>query len=150
RTEGDLAADLVPFSLSHAASGGNCSETLARRAGEVLAAVYPTFDPYERPFFNGASVAEQARLVTGLGATASAQIDAAVADLLRRGLEWVPGDHYSDRIAVDDLVLACLPRLIGKGHDEMIRGYLVGRIPAVESSDEKSPERYRLQSLREG
>jgi hypothetical protein len=91
---------------------------------------------------------DQADLIEGLAPFDSAEIDATVADVFLRATILVLSDYWG-RVPVDDLARARLARLIGKGHDELFRGWLTERIKAIEAAPGSSPERYRLDSLRQ-
>ena len=55
----------------------------------------------------------------------------------------------SDRIDADDVAVACMDRLIGKGMDAEFRVYFEQRIRELEQKQRGHAEEQRLESLRE-
>ncbi len=74
-------------------------------------------------------------ITNGLAFDASEKIEAAVLGLLRRA-----GDD-------DDLILACMTRLVGRGHDTEIERICAGRIKALLTFDAGKARREALEKL---
>jgi hypothetical protein len=150
REEGQAAADLIPSYLAMNSWRERTPEQkeTSRRALAILARVYPQYDRYSPPFINATTVEDLEKLISGIAPLRSPKVDRAVAEAFRLALRTDPF-NYSERIRLDDLALACLPRLVGKGYDGLFKPYLAGRIKFIEATPASSAERYRLDSLRE-
>lgn len=91
---------------------------------------------------------EQHDLIEAIHFVPSPRIDRAVHAVFLATIEF-RGLGEGERIARDDLVMACMTRLAGGSHDDELRSYLAKRIKEIESGPDNSAERYRLESLRE-
>lgn len=120
-------------------------------AERILAELYPLYSPYRPAFVNAASLSEQREVVEGLHSFESEKLDAAVHEVFLRAIRFGFPQSRDDgtRIAMDDLSAACMERMIGKGNDGIYLAYLARRIKKVEGSPANSPERYRLEGMRE-
>jgi hypothetical protein len=79
-------------------------------ADGLLARHFPWVDPMSPPFLDAVSFADQERLIEGLAAFRSPELDSAVADVLRRCVAREPAS-VSDKLCQVDLARACAGRL---------------------------------------
>jgi hypothetical protein len=116
-------------------------------AGRILAALYPGYDPHSPSFINAAQTREQTDLIEGLAGVRSDRLDRAVAAVFR---SMDPARHEGfDRVIADDLALACMDRLIGKGMDAEFESYCERRIAELKQRDREIAENQRLEFLGE-
>jgi hypothetical protein len=81
---------------------------------------------------------EQANVVSGLSGLGGSEVDKAVARVFR---SLAPG--------TDDLALACMNRLIGKGMDKEFKSYCESRIAELKKRNGDSGEEQRLEQLQQ-
>lgn len=149
---GPAAADMIPHWLRSLNWKGFADQTKDFQKGEatakkILADVYPQFELGQPGFVNGTTDRDQMHLIQGLSNVRSEKLDDAIIKVfqsldLKRYTE-------SDRIDADDVALACMDRLIGKGMDAEIRAYCEQRIRELEQKTRGYAEEQRLQALRE-
>jgi hypothetical protein len=115
-------------------------------AGKILAALYPLFDPHRPTFVNAADKREQTELIQGLSAIRSRKLDEATAQVFR-SLDLTRHEG-TNRVVADDLALACMDRLIGKGLlDKELRAYCEQRIRELQGRRREIAEDQRLELL---
>jgi len=140
RQNGPAAAEAVPDCLGRlnwASFGGELKAATAKR---ILAEVYP-----DRPrFVNAATEDDQKYLIEGLSSVQSEKIDAAVAKVFRS----IDLKRY-DPLWVDDLAVACIDRLIGKGMEGEFKTYCENRIGELAARQLNPAETQRLELLQE-
>lgn len=90
-------------------------------------------------------IRDQAELIERLSSIRSDKIDQAVSWAVHHVLE----ENTEDKIAIDDLVLACSPRLKERQSVEKVKDYLLRRIREIQAISKSSPERYRLRLLQD-
>jgi hypothetical protein len=153
REQGAAAAAAVPYTLRCIYLEGHPAETPEflihrERAGRIMAALYPGYDPNDPPFIDGARPFEQTAVVWALERARSEKIDEAVYRVFAAAAATEPG-MLGERYDLDDLALACVARLAGKGHDAEFRAFVSARARAAEAWRGDSRDRGRLDELRE-
>jgi hypothetical protein len=116
-------------------------------AKKILACLYPDYNPDHPPFLNAATETEQTSLVAGLSGIRSKMLDESVG-LLFRSLD-LERFHGLGRLYPDDLALACMDRLLGKGMDNAFKAYCERRIRELGGKHREAAEEQRLEFLRE-
>jgi hypothetical protein len=149
---GRAAAEVLPawlhrYASAEASDAGKDVAVRRAAAKQVLAALYPDYDAGHPPFLNAATETDQARLVEGLSGIRSERLDEAVARLFR-SLDLARFKGFR-RTYADDLALACMDRLAGKGMDAEFRAYCEKRIRELEGRHREIAEEQRLGFLRE-
>jgi predicted nuclease with RNAse H fold len=153
RKHGNGAADAVPFQLRwdywRTNTAEDEKERLAReRAEKILAQEFPTYDPYQPPFINGASFSEQEELVESLASVRSVAIDKVAYDVFLAALRAKVSSD-GDQILRERLAIGCMSRLVGKGHDDEFRTYVAARIKAIGSPAPLTAQRQSLDAFQE-
>jgi hypothetical protein len=148
--QGRPAADMVPYELHwiYCVPPLRDDEREGRAAAaRILAEVYPGYDPYLPPFIDAANVREQTDLIESLSQVKSGALDRAIAGVFR---SLDPGRYEGqERVATDDLVLACMDRLAGTDLDARFKAYCVGRIKELQGRERSIAENQRLEKLRD-
>jgi hypothetical protein len=150
--QGGPAGDAIPAWLRWACLTASVDQGQDRLEGKlaarILAELYPQFDLHRPGFINAASTEDQTALVEGLSGLGGPKVDEAVARVFR-SIDQGRAEGF-DRVHVDDLVLACLNRLAGKGLDKELVKYCETRIRELEKRDRQVAEDQRLEMLRAG
>jgi hypothetical protein len=152
-TQGEAEADAVPSRLHWIcwipeAYGTEDLPAVKEAARRILSAVFPGYDVHAPPLTHAAGAGGQAKLIPALGALRSVKIDEAIMGVFRTAAALKPSEG-SERIEVDELVMACIDRLARKGYDMEFRAYVVRRIKEIGETKKDSSERYRLRYLEE-
>ncbi len=157
---GQPAADTIPFRLHWIywlTSINQDKEFLAGKAAasKILATLYPGYNPDDPPFINATDTREQKDLIEGLSGVRGGRLDEAVARIFR-SLDLGRYEGFN-RVTADDLALACMDRLIGKGMDKEFEAYCETRIRELklrrrEIAEDQRPDLLgeRLQRIRKG
>ena len=149
---GNAAAEVLPnylhkFVIENTADRGEEFAAAREMIKKVLVALYPNFDPNQEDLFiNAVTEQDQIRLIEGLLSIQSDALDAGTTHVFRK----IDLNRYdkADRIYADDLAIACMDRLIGKGLDDELRVYCEGRIEELEVAQRSYAEEQRLEPLR--
>jgi hypothetical protein len=150
---GPVAAEVVPAWLNRcylSRSSETEDDFLRQKAAakKILTSLYPDYNPANPPFLNAATETDQRRLVEELSGIRSKKLDDAISQLYRSlDLERF---HGVNRVYADDLALACMERLVGKGMDEGFKAYCERRIRELEGQEHlEIGEKQRLEFLGE-
>lgn len=151
KAHGQAAADAVPFWLHWIywrTSLEENAEFLAgrRRASQMLARLYPDYDPHAPSTINAATPNEQVDLIVSLAESHSSRIDWAVHRVFQAAVQRMEATARG-RVELDRLLFCCMSRLQGKGHDREFRGVIARRIEAEENAPQ-DPDRSSLDALR--
>ncbi len=102
-------------------------------ADGMLSRYFPWVDPASPPFLDAVSYMDQERLINGLAAFRTPDLDSAISQVLHRCIARDPAS-VSDRLYQVDLALACARRLTaGVPHDELGR-FLAKRLREFKGS----------------
>jgi hypothetical protein len=163
REYGQSAVDALPFELHwiywetqdaknerlHLLKGKQREEFVQgqERAGKILAAFYPEYDPLRPGFINAASMSEQLELFRALEPLKSRKIDEAIfAHFQSTAGKKTPSDR--ERVELDNAACACMSYLLGKGHEAEFRAFVEKRLREIEVLPEGSKGRESLDLLR--
>ena len=114
------------------------------RATKLFKAIFPSYSPFQNPFYSVASVDDQQDLLETLQSFRSRRIDAAVQSLFRRLLRFRPvplydADYRFRQLAeIDDLAIECAKRMAGKGYDNEYLSYFKKRLPLLTKANKSS------------
>jgi hypothetical protein len=132
---GKAAAEVLPkclheFVIEKTADRGDEFAAARITVKNVLAAIYPKFDPDHLSFFNAVTEQDHTRLVEALAGISSDNLDNGVIQTFRSiNLHLF---EMVDRTYADDLAVACMDRLVGKGIDKELVQYCERRIQELE------------------
>jgi hypothetical protein len=137
KEEGPAAVDALPLwihSINWAGFLETEKEVLAAKdmATQILAKRFSYYNPLEPPFIDAMEPKQAADLVRGLCCIRTAVIDKAVHELFHKATAF-KAKREEDRILCDELVMACMSRLSGKGLDDEFRAFCKKRIKEIES-----------------
>lgn len=147
KAQGQAAVDALPFQLHWIyweTSFKRNKDFLESkdRATKILALLYQKYDPYNPYFINAATPEEQVDLIHSLAKFQSDKIDQSVYRIFQSTTQ------KKEILDLDSLCLACMSRLVGKGHEGEFRDFVDRRIMTVEALPKKSDGRDCLEAFR--
>lgn len=133
RRYGALAESMLPYLLTR-----DSDETYYE--GKYLRTMFPSFNPLAAGMPPAAGPGEMSTIVTYVANLKAREIDDAVQSVFRRAIAFRnAGSVDQVQSNVDDLALACVGRMAGKGHDQEYRTYFETRIRELGTGPEVKP-----------